>query len=154
MSSPTITTKITAPIIDQSTGNVPPPRRILKRSGRPKCPLIQLPISAPINPTTIETTQPQRLKPAIDWAIDPQMPAMISNRRNSRNPNLKRFVQVMPEYSATDRKFEVRGIILPPYGAALNPFCPTLITGVRSIPLQMIPIRIRGHSSAALLQRL
>src|SRR6056297_4185043 len=91
VSSPTTTTKITEPMMDQITGKLLPPIVTSSSSGKFILSLIHDPSSAPMNPTTIETMHPPLLYPAIDWPIEPQIPAIKSSSRNSKKPILYIF---------------------------------------------------------------
>jgi hypothetical protein len=46
------------PMTDQTMGKDLPPTLIAKTSGRPKSPAIQVPITAPIKPTSMDVMQP------------------------------------------------------------------------------------------------
>ncbi len=82
--NPISATNKLAPIIDHITGNVIPPVRIGKISGRLRKSARPIPISAPINPITIDRKQPPRLNPDIACPIEPQIPAMINRNINSK----------------------------------------------------------------------
>lgn len=80
---PNTATSKAPPMIDHRIGNVSPPRRIPRSSGRPRLRPTQLPSSAPSKPTATETRQPPREKPVRALATLPQTPAITRSTRNS-----------------------------------------------------------------------
>ena len=68
--------KIAEPITAHIIGNGLPSIDISKKCGSPIFPASHNPMYAPINPTTIETRQPPKSYPAIDWPIPPQIAAI------------------------------------------------------------------------------